>query len=698
MQDEYSGKYRSVKLKMCLSLLPPIVIGLIIITALAGYNSFGNISELTEQSTHQTIKANAIDIQSRLSRMKLISENMAASMEFDYLKESQEEMANDLVNTLKDEELANGGGVWFEPFAYRPSDMYVCPFVFRENGNLKVSYDYVKESGDYIPTDWYKLGKAAKHGDAALTEPYYDSAAKIMMVTYSSPMYSEGDAGKYVGNVTLDISLGSISEMVKGIHINGKGYAILTSDDGTYIAGVDEAKLNGETKATEESNASMAAAMKQMVSATQDGNTQFEDENGDTMIVYYQTIPDINWHLGVVISKSDLYSEAYKLLFTLAGIAVVVLVLLMLAAYRTVSGYATRIGVDKKFAEDLADGDYARPEVIAKANDEIGHLGNAINRMYRQTKHVVNMISEHSGSINESSRTLGTSAQVLTERMNDIQQKMSSINEAMMNASSATQEVNASVDSVSGAAHILLGEATNSLKQAEEIRVRAKEVEKSSTEASLSAEKLAKEFSSKLKDSIEQSRTVEQVGTMASTISGIAKQINLLSLNASIEAASAGESGRGFTVVAMEIGKLAKETADTVDEIQTNISAVQSAVATLSGDAKEILTFLNETVAPQYIEFTKVAEQYGADAETFRSVSKKIADICGNVNETMEQVNTAVSQIANSAQSTAALTIQVSDAVNEVSDSVSDVTDISKQQSEIADSLRDAVSNFRLKK
>ena len=306
MQDEYSGKYRSVKLKMCLSLLPPIVIGLIIITALAGYNSYGNISELTEQSTHQTIKANAIDIQSRLSRMKLISENMAASMEFDYLKESQEEMANDLVNTLKDEELANGGGVWFEPFAYRPSDMYVCPFVFRENGNLKVSYDYVKESGDYIPTDWYKLGKAAKHGDAALTEPYYDSAAKIMMVTYSSPMYSEGDAGKYVGNVTLDISLGSISEMVKGIHINGKGYAILTSDDGTYIAGVDEAKLNGETKATEESNASMAAAMKQMVSATQDGNTQFENENGDTMIVYYQTIPDINWHLGVVISKSDL--------------------------------------------------------------------------------------------------------------------------------------------------------------------------------------------------------------------------------------------------------------------------------------------------------------------------------------------------------------------------------------------------------
>ncbi|MBR1697691.1 MAG: methyl-accepting chemotaxis protein, partial [Anaerovibrio sp.] len=490
----------------------------------------------------------------------------------------------------------------------------------------------------------------------------------------------------------------AISEMVKGIHINGKGYAILTSDDGTYIAGVDEAKLNGETKATEESNASMAAAMKQMVSATQEGNTQFENENGDTMIVYYQTIPDINWHLGVVISKSDLYSGAYSLLFTLAGIAVVVLLLLLFAAYHTVSGYATRIGVDQKFAEDLADGDYTRSEVTAKSNDEIGRLGNAINRMYRQTKKVINTISEHSGSMNESSRTLGASAEMLTERMDTIQNKMTSINEAMMSASSATEEVNASVDSVSQAAHVLLGEATNSLKQAEEIRTRAKEVDKNSTEASLSAEKLAKEFSAKLAESIEQSRTVEQVGSMAATISGIAKQINLLSLNASIEAASAGESGRGFTVVAMEIGKLAKETADTVEEIQQNISAVQSAVATLSSDAGDILTFLNETVAPQYIEFTKVAKQYGTDAETFRAVSQKIAETSGNVNDTMEQVNKAIAQIANSAQSTAALTVQITDAVDEVSDSVRDVSGISQQQSTIAESLREAVSNFRLNK
>lgn len=696
MSDEFSGKFRSVKLKMCLSLLPSIVVGLVVITALAGYSSYESIAELTSQSAEQTIKANSIDIYGRMERMRMICGNLAGNVEFDYIKDSQETLAKDMMKTLEAEEMANGGGIWFEPFAYRPDMKYVCPFAFRENGKLKVSYDYVKESGEYVPTDWYQMGKAAGHGKVALTEPYYDPSAKIMMVTYSSPLYAEGNEGKFIGDVTVDISLESIAKMVSEISIGGKGYAILTSADGIYIAGVSEDKLNGETNATQDANSSFAAAMKQMISSNS-GQTRFNDEQGEEMFVYYQTVPEINWRLGVIIPKADLYADANHLLRLLVGIALVVLALLMFMAYRTVSGYAVRIGVDQKFAEDLAEGDYTRPEAVAKANDEIGRLGNAINRMFRQTKQVLHTISEHSGSMNDSSKTLGASADKLAEGMENIQQKMTAISEAMMNASSATEEVNASVENVTNAINVLSDEAANGLKQAQDIRNRAQTVEKNSTEARRSTELLAKEFSSKLVASIEKAKTVEQIGTMAAAISGIAEQINLLSLNASIEAARAGESGRGFTVVAMEVGKLAKETAETVEEIQQNIRSVQDAFASLSADAKAILGFLNETVAPQYDEFVSVAEQYGTDAEVFRVVSQKIAEISQNVNETMEQVSKAMLQIANSAQDTADLSVQISDSVNEVSDSVRDVSSISQQQSSIADNLRETVSHFRLK-
>ena len=697
MPDELSGTFRSVKLKMCLALLPPIVIGLAVITALAGSSSYDNISDLMEQSTRQTIKANAIDIHERLERMKLVCENLAGSVEYDYRQESQEELAKDMVKALEDEDMANGGGIWFEPFAYRPETRYACPFVFRENGALRVSYNYVAESGDYVPTDWYQMGKTAGHGKSALTEPYYDPSAKIMMVTYSSPLYAEGDTGKFIGNVTVDISLESIAEMVRDISISGKGHAVLTSADGIYIAGVGEEKLDGETNATAEANPSLAAAMKQMV-ASEQGNAKFEDEDGNEMLVYYQTVPDIGWHLGVVIPKSDMYASANHLLLLLAGIALLVLALVVLIAYRTVSSYATRIGINQKFAEELADGDFTRSETVAKANDEIGRLGNAVNKMFRQTKQVLNTISGHSGSMNDSSQTLGASADRLAEGMDSIQQKMTSISEAMMNASSATEEVNASVENVTAAVNVLSEEAANGLKQAVDVRSRAQAVEENSTKAKRSTEQLAQEFSSKLVASIEKAKTVEQIGTMAAAISGIAEQINLLSLNASIEAARAGESGRGFTVVAMEIGKLAKETAETVEEIQQNIRAVQEAFASLSGDAKAILGFLNETVAPQYEQFVNVAEQYGTDAEVFRSVSQKIAEISKNVNDTMEQVSKAMLQIADSAQETADLSVQISGSVNEVSESVRDVSSISQQQSAIAENLRETVSHFRLSK
>ena len=697
MADEFSEKFRSVKIKMCLSLLPSIVVGLFVITALAGYNSYENISGLTEHGTHQTIKANAMDIHERLERMKLICRHMTSNVGFDYENETPEQLADDMVSTLSDEDMANGGGIWFEPFAYKPDIQYVCPFVYRDNGKLKISYDYVAESGEYVPTDWYQLGKKAGQGNAALTEPYFDTSAKIMMVTYAAPVYSEGETDKFLGTVTVDISLSAISDMVKGIDINGKGRAILTSADGVYIAGVEEAKLNGETNATKESNASLAAAMRDMI-AGNDGQTSFTDDDGDKMLVYYQKVPDVNWHLGVIIPESELYASANNLLLMMTGIAVLVLALLVFMAYYTISGYAERIGVDQKFAEDLAEGNYTRPEAVAKSNDEIGRLGNAINKMFRQTKQVLNTISEHSGSMDESSKTLGASADKLTEGMNAIQQNMSSISEAMMNASSATEEVNASVENVGAAVNVLSNEAANGLKQAEDIRARAKEVEKNSTEASRSTERLAKEFSEKLVVSIDKAKTVEQIGTMATAISGIAEQINLLSLNASIEAARAGESGRGFTVVAMEVGKLAKETANTVEEIQQNIRAVQDAFLSLSNDAKAILGFLNETVGPQYAEFVRVAEQYGTDAEVFRELSQKIAETCSNVNETMEQVGQAMVQIANSAQDTAALSVQISDSVSEVSKSVEDVNTISKEQASIANNLRETVSKFKLRK
>ncbi len=691
--------YRSIKVKMCLVLLPAILIGLIVITGIAAYSSYSNISELATESMGQTLRANNAEIHAMLQRMQIACRHLAYNAGFDYKTEAPDNMAEDIVDELEGDNLANGGGLWFEPFVYRPEIELFCPFTFRENGKLSIDFNYVQESGPYFPTDWYQGGKAAGEGQTFLTDPYYDSSAKAVMVSYASPIYAEQEGGgsRFIGVATVDISLAEISERVASIKAGETGHAFLISDKGIYVAGVEEEKLKETTYATEEKNASLAAAMKEVL-AKDSGVVSYEDDRGVACMLTYATMPDTGWKLALSMSESELFADARGMVWKLVIVAVIVLTALMLAAYRTIASYVMRIATDQEFAEDLARGDYTRDVAVPKAKDEIGLLGAAMNKMFQQTRDVLKGIAGHAHAMSESSQTLGASADTLTQGFQSIQDKMRSINDAMMNASSATEEVNASVEDVSAAVNVLSKEAAHGLRQAEDIQVRAKKVQAESNAASHSAEQLAKEFSHKLEESIEQARTVEEIGTMATAISGIAEQINLLSLNASIEAARAGDSGRGFAVVAMEIGKLAKQTAETVEEIQATIRAVQDAFAKLSHDAKSILGFLNETVGPQYGEFVKVAEQYGDDAEVFREVSQKIAETSNKVNYTMEQVSKAMMQIANSAQDTADLSVQITGAVDSVSDSVQEVSAISQQQSDVAADLRETVSHFKMKK
>lgn len=220
--------FRSIKLKMCLVLLPAILIGLAIITAVAAYSSYGNISELATSGMQQTLKTNSAEIHEMLNQMEIADKHMAYNAGADYVTESEEDLARDIIDELDSQSLANGGGIWFEPFAYRAEKELVCPFTFRENGKLKADFNYVQESGSYLNEDWYTGGKKAGKGKAYLTDPYFDSAGKVVMVTYAAPIYATTEAGgeKCIGVATVDISLKQIADIVDNIKVGERGMPI----------------------------------------------------------------------------------------------------------------------------------------------------------------------------------------------------------------------------------------------------------------------------------------------------------------------------------------------------------------------------------------------------------------------------------------------------------------------------------------
>lgn len=129
------------------------------------------------------------------------------------------------------------------------------------------------------------------------------------------------------------------------------------------------------------------------------------------------------------------------------------------------------------------------------------------------------------------------------EEFKEIQKYMSQINEAMLSASAATEEVNASAEEVNSSVVILASETKEALTVSQDIKKRATAVEEASRSSYESATRLSAQFEQRLDDSIENAKVVDSIGEMANAIAGIAEQINLLSLNASIEAARAGADG-----------------------------------------------------------------------------------------------------------------------------------------------------------
>ena len=207
------------------------------------------------------------------------------------------------------------------------------------------------------------------------------------MVTFASPITAETEGGgeRTIGVATVDISLKQIADIIDNIKVGETGHAYLVTDKGVYIAGVPQDQLEKGANATEEQNASLAAAMKEAITKDS-GVTSYKDDNGETQVLTYATMKDTGWSLVLVQSQSELYAGARGLVWRLIAIAVIVLVLLMLAAYRTIASYVTRIAVNQKFAEDLAQGNYAREGNQPKSNDEIGLLGRAMNEMFETTR------------------------------------------------------------------------------------------------------------------------------------------------------------------------------------------------------------------------------------------------------------------------------------------------------------------------
>jgi len=348
------------------------------------------------------------------------------------------------------------------------------------------------------------------------------------------------------------------------------------------------------------------------------------------------------------------------------AMAFIFIILASFIASITTKAMLVPLAVVNKALSRIAQGDFSH-RITEKNNDEFGTLISNINKLSNELTILLNGISKNAHLLDDSAVSTNQQSQSITSATNDQIDRVDK-------AKALAEQMYTSSSLVSDEASLTAEHVSQASKYSHEIRDIA-------DANNLRIKSLSTGLSESVDVMTRLSEHSKSIGGILDTIGSIADQTNLLALNAAIEAARAGEHGRGFAVVADEVRSLASRTQDSTTEIQTMINALQNDTDTAEGVISQGQTQASECVS-QSQELSKAIEQIEQALQTIDEMSKSIT---GSAQEQL-----TFSQNIESTMSEASI------AANTNATEANDMSLRSNELNELAQSLTSSVARFKL--
>lgn len=681
-------KLKSVRLLVIIAILPISIIAMMLLTTIS-YNSGKTIIDREiDYKMNAQLDSIVKDIDKSLSKHSKIVEALAKSAESSGVLMSKEHYEKLLKGVLSTNPESFGAGIWFEANKYKEGIKYFGPYAYREEGNIVYTDEYSNEKYDYFKQDWYKIGKNITSG-VAWSDVYYDEVSKTSMITATAPFF---DSNKnFIGVATADISLKMIQNSISSIKIGNTGSAFLIDKNGVYIADKDSSKIMNK-KITDEANQDFSSKASIMLSK-KEGEFTYKSDNGNYR-VYFKSIPETNWVIALTISEKELFSPVRQLLRNLIIVIAVALSFVILILF-LFSNYLTKnIKKVNELAFSISKGNLSN-NIDVKTHDEIGQMGRHLNSMTETLKNIIKTISDGSELVVSTSEELTASAeqtQAAAEQIANSIQSLAEGSEKQLNISSnavkIVTDISKGIEQVTNNLTIIAENSLNAYDKAEKGNVVIKNTidrMDNINEKVMAASQTINELG----------RKSAEIGQIISAITGIAEQTNLLALNAAIEAARAGEHGRGFAVVADEVRKLAEQSANAAKRISTIINEIRENIETSIGTMAEGTSAVKEGINMVYNagdafnEILTSVDDVSKKMQDASSISQQIYAASQEMVKAIENINNIIEQSYQDIENVAASSEEQSAVMKEVASAAQSLTDIAVK-------LQESISFFKI--